>query len=241
MVRGTHRRTFPGIKDLFVHDRDGIFDRSRFRAASQVFVHLVTLAEFNGVAVTPVANFNRGSHSLTIPQHGLVLVVVPDSDPDVAAPGAWGATTDAATIPAPGLVGPPGFNGQVKISLTKLARELQADFEAETGATIASMPAMFRRLGTATLIRLNEFEEHVITHELGHGISLQHHSVTPVPPPPPVLAAAGLGERACYMRYHHNDYFVVTNYIQWHANITLGSHYCALPDNCASQPEVADR
>lgn len=75
----SHIHTSWVLKDLFIHDRDGL-TFGKYPDASGVACHSVTAEQYNGDDKR-VINFNRGNGKLPYEQHGLLLINEPfDSD-----------------------------------------------------------------------------------------------------------------------------------------------------------------
>ncbi|MFB3897418.1 MAG: hypothetical protein ACE14V_14050 [bacterium] len=218
LVKTNHTRTSPFKKDLFIFDQNELYNSSFFTGASQLEVHLIDSTEFNGVN-SRVVNFKNGAApdgAHRVDQHGLWLHTY-DADGGGARNadnGSWGITTGPK-------IGSPKENPEICIDVDQITWDEST--ERPDGGNN----------------RFAEAKGYAITHELGHGIAIHHHS--------PINTG---GVQTCVIRYLWNEWDVFrkphdgrggNNDADGWNNMTIGTIFCDNQDNCKSQFDVNDQ
>lgn len=231
-IRGRHWRTFPEIQDLFIYDKNGLLEKSGFRRASKVFVHSVALADFD-FEENPCINFWRKSHTRTVKQHGLTLREAVGTDKQfVQSSTLEGGILTSASGVGKGNVGPRAVD-VVIVSLNNI--RTVANFEYGKLTDSPRIP-----LYSDLLVRFDERLSNVVTHELGHGIGIDHHGATTVPAPPSRQDPWYYGNQQCAMLYFNEFLKSATTMAQYKV-FPFGQTYCLTPDACVNQKEIQDK
>lgn len=150
MIRGTHQRTSPEQKDLFVYDEDSI-TLGHFGTVG-VSTHLIGPDDWSGVganATDRVIDRHVQSHDLPFSQHGLHL-----RDFNLVGYHNWGIATGANE-------GPPRESPEIRVDVSQISADQAADNPTASPDD-----------------RAGEVVNTIIAHELSHGVYVTHHTPT---------------------------------------------------------------
>lgn len=201
LVKGVHDRLDPDVKELFIYDPDFLHPISNFDQAAAPITVFTIRPEEFGGVDTRIVNIRHGSFH-KVDQHGIWLVKATLGERRY-----WGNAQ---------AVGPPGAYPRIQV---------QVDREQIEEDMLADMPPGATMSHAANVLRM------VITHELGHGVAVSHHS--------PETSG---GDPGCAMRYVFDDIdAAMDDAAEWDA-LEFGYLFCTSPspDYCRSKVKVDD-
>ena len=147
MIAGSHERTSPLQKDIFIYDEDNI-TLGQFSVVG-LTTHLIGASEWSGVGTSAsdrVIDRHVQSHDLPFSQHGLHL-----RDYNLSGYHNWGLATGSNE-------GPPRESPEIQVDVSQI-------FADQTADNPTSSPDS----------RASEVVSTIIAHELSHGVYSTHH------------------------------------------------------------------
>lgn len=224
-VKGSHHRTDPRKKDLFLHDPDDLAQGSPLERATGLTIHYVDAREMH-IDMTPerVVNFNNDRHHL-VDQHGIWVHKGPAPD------GTFGQA-GPNRLQEPN--GPPRTcDPWVVIDVDRMRRSLTGYVERNRDALADALKPHGVVPDDAWLeSQITELVRWITAHETCHCLSVDHH---------PGLSD---GRRECIMRYPKDSdvyggselWSILSRATMWPFML------CGRPgNNCKNQVTVSDR
>ena len=147
IIAGSHERTSPLQKDIFIYDEDNIL-LGQFSVVG-LTTHLIGASEWSGVGASAsdrVVDRHVQSHDLPFSQHGLHL-----RDYNLSGYHNWGLATGSNE-------GPPRESPEIQVDVSQI-------FADQTADNPTSSPDS----------RASEVVSTIIAHELSHGVYTTHH------------------------------------------------------------------